>query len=733
MTTTQALIQQLNNLNSIQLDSLDSVLDCIQTPLEWFTSLNDSQQLMILRDSAWKKHVWKVFHDILPYWQLSLTRPPLFSTLWLESASPEIAITMIKTSLPVLLESLSDQHSLDTIEFYTAALKRLVIVAFPFYQYLERDQIAFVCSLLCSIPPRLANLLGSFDSDVFYIQWAHLIAQYPCTFSGELLGKLCRQGHQDKVMPRLLSAIVDPTPFPILFKHASTLVSADKIIQSLLEHVKHPHQLSSLLFSDLNEFLTCALIRLDKWSLANEQLARLAVAAAVHAGLEDLEPITEKVINTWSDSIFIKHASRHEKEYVTVGMLVLLGYAQNLRMGNLVKSVSFYFDQGDRATAQLGALVAEAVSSKLDKEPLNTGLLEGEPKLLEWKKIIFNAKEMAPLEPKELVKIDPLLEVESEEEELDPDATYIPQESDDEFQAYAMDEESDDEGNKRESDAKNHKKPAFIRDLVRYLQDKEDPVKLEIGLNAAENMIRQSTGNGTELEESSEELAKHLICFPETYELDNFRTLQREALIALIASVPEKVTNHVIDLMYDRNTSAGQSQVILSSITLAVRELAGCEAEAKQEPIQDLTDRLGTSLFVSKRIQVEKNKKKAVKNRLAGLAGPVFFFPLLVGWWEGAQGHKKHWIGNNSLLNERFIMTLNIIMHCSTNTPDKRSIVREYFEFALSMRYSNVTCKKALLLGIQVIVLESYKDQEALLFQDFLQELKETKDWLDGK
>lgn len=49
------------------------------------------------------------------------------------------------------------------------------------------------------------------------------------------------------------------------------------------------------------------------------------------------------------------------------------------------------------------------------------------------------------------------------------------------------------------------------------------------------------------------------------------------------------------------------------------------------------------------------------------------------------------------------------------------------------MRYSNVTCKKALLLGIQVIVLESYKDQEALLFQDFLQELKETKDWLDGK
>lgn len=66
-----------------------------------------------------------------------------------------------------------------------------------------------------------------------------------------------------------------------------------------------------------------------------------------------------------------------------------------------------------------------------------------------------------------------------------------------EFQAYAMEEESDDEGNRRET--KNHKKPAFIRDLVRYLADKEDPVRLEIGLKSAEEMIRQSTGKGTEL------------------------------------------------------------------------------------------------------------------------------------------------------------------------------------------------------------------------------------------
>lgn len=76
---------------------------------------------------------------------------------------------------------------------------------------------------------------------------------------------------------------------------------------------------------------------------------------------------------------------------------------------------------------------------------------------------------------------------------------------------------------------------------------------------------------------------------------------------------------------------------------------------------------LGTTLFLSKRIQLEKNKNQVVRrNRLSGLAGPVFFFPLLVGWWEGAQGRIKFWVGNDKVLSERFIMTLNIILHSSS-------------------------------------------------------------------
>jgi hypothetical protein len=69
------------------------------------------------------------------------------------------------------------------------------------------------------------------------------------------------------------------------------------------------------------------------------------------------------------------------------------------------------------------------------------------------------------------------------------------------------------------------------------------------------------------------------------------------------------------------------------------------------------------------------------------------------------------------------------------NTPDKRKIVREYFEFVSSMRYaSNISqgVTKALLLGIDTIINISYKGQEQLLFNDYNRQLSDIKDWLEG-
>ncbi|RCH81196.1 TEL2, telomere maintenance protein 2, partial [Rhizopus stolonifer] len=310
---------------------------------------------------------------------------------------------------------------------------------------------------------------------------------------------------------------------------------------------------------------------------------------------------------------------------------------------SLFHSVSTWFNSGDIQTAQLGAVVAEAISSKLDTEkPLNTGLLDDNDHLRELKGLVFVTDAFDDQEP---VTSSTALDSESESEleekdELDPDADVILEEDendedeDEEFEPYYMEEESEDEGLRKESTLKSTKKPVFVRDLIRYLQDKNDPLKLEAGLTASEQVIRRKIGAGTELSKTLDN-TKYLIGFPETYEIHDFRKLQQNALTALMVGVPETVTEFIIDQIYDRNTSTGQKQMILGAISLAVRELAGwTDNNTTKNTIEQETARLsltshdqqpinGKQTFLSKRMEIEKrNQHKIQKNRLSGLAGP---------------------------------------------------------------------------------------------------------------
>lgn len=59
------------------------------------------------------------------------------------------------------------------------------------------------------------------------------------------------------------------------------------------------------------------------------------------------------------------------------------------------------------------------------------------------------------------------------------------------------------------------------------------------------------------------------------------------------------------------------------------------------EPQQQ--QRVGKVRVFSRQMEIERKRREQMRsNKLSGLAGPVFFFPLLVGWWEGAQGLLKY-------------------------------------------------------------------------------------------
>ncbi|GAA5800318.1 hypothetical protein HPULCUR_005745 [Helicostylum pulchrum] len=757
----QGLLTDLDQQALADNVQFDVVLNALSKPLEWLndSTMTTTQQLTLVNDVSWKRHVWNVFKDIVPRWNFSLSthRPLLESTL--ACFDSKVTFAMAKVSLPVLIECLSTQQqhaSLDTLEAYASYLKFLCLDKHVFKLYAAhstKNDATFFCNLLCSIPGHLANVFGvQLDQVFFNTQHEWYIDSYART------------------SPDIWSSVLSP--------------SFNQLIKAILYHVKETilpkssiyqvsKELSLILFSQpetkqlfMEEFLNTALLRLSKTAWADDRLARLAICTVIHdQGFDSAElssassalvtKFTKRVIETWSDPTFIRHASSRERTYITATLLCLVAYLPEdvirytiMNQTALFQSVSKYFDSGDKAIAQLGAVVAEAISGKTDPDkPIKTGLLDSDVELQKIK-VLVDTRDIFTEDEQE-VNVDIITESDSEqeeavEEELDPDAIYCSEDletdSDDDLEAYLMDEESDDEGLKKEELSKSKtKKPVFVRDLIRYLQDQSDPLKLEIGLNAAEQIIRQKAGAGTELSEYSIELAKYLVAFPETFEIDQFRTLQQNALIALVVAVPETVTGFIIDQFYDRNTSAGQKQLILGVISLAVRELSNwTSTKSGEEETRKQLERpqtVGTTVFVSKRMQLQKNNQaKSQRNRLAGLAGPIFFFPLLVGWWEGTQGRIKYWVGNNNVLAERFIMTLNVILHCSTNLPDKRNIVKEYLDFVSSMRYANQNAlgiKKALLFGINTIVNTSYKDQEVYLIQHYTKELSETKDWLE--
>lgn len=99
---------------------------------------------------------------------------------------------------------------------------------------------------------------------------------------------------------------------------------------------------------------------------------------------------------------------------------------------NLLNSVSQYFASGDIATAQIGAVMAEAISSKIDPEkPLNTTLLDSQDDLVQIKDLVFTTdaldkNTMADLssetEYNESEKAD--LDDDDNDDELDPDEAF---------------------------------------------------------------------------------------------------------------------------------------------------------------------------------------------------------------------------------------------------------------------------------------------------------------------
>lgn len=117
---------------------------------------------------------------------------------------------------------------------------------------------------------------------------------------------------------------------------------------------------------------------------------------------------------------------------MTAVILTLIAYmsAQDIQIyimieTNLLNSVSQYFASGDILTAQIGAVMAEAISTKIDKEkPLNTTLLDSQDNLLQLKGLVFL---------KDALDKDVIADLSSEAENNEPEKEDLDEDDDDEL------------------------------------------------------------------------------------------------------------------------------------------------------------------------------------------------------------------------------------------------------------------------------------------------------------
>ncbi|KAI9305988.1 telomere length regulation protein-domain-containing protein [Cunninghamella echinulata] len=606
-------------------------------------------------------------------------------------------------------------------------------------------------------------------------------------------------GNGDDYIKTALQNLIQSTAYlisPLLFsKCTSSELTESSSPSSNIMHIKRIQDFLTYLFTGVSKVKlmdslvlrlvmaiamhSAGIIPLDSNEVIDEHVYKLSQQAK-EILTHSLKPLTD----LWGDPIFINHSSDSEHLYVTTGILIHFGYSDKMIMEDILYStslgmeISSWLKTADAANAKLGMLVAECLSARTknnDEEVLEFGI-PMEQRLIDLKQLAFVADGLTKIvETSQSIPIvtEPIDESSESEEELDPDALITIDEDDNsdidgnnddddedsDLEPYPMEDESDNEyqdGANVDPKKRKPKSPVYISELAAYLKDQEDPEKLEIGLKGAESLLRQKIGVGTEIDEWAITLAKRIIYFPDSYEITDSAKLQQRALVALMVACPNKIVRFSIEQVFDQNTSINQKNIILSSISIAAYELSGWDTideknkslENEMEKLNLITsssssplslEKLGQShgevLFSSTRQQAEKKRQQNIRrNQLSGLAASVFFFPLVVGWWEALQTRMK-WIEQDPMLVERFIMTLNVIMQCASHTPDRRKIVKEYFEYALSLRYipslsHRVT--RALLLGIHTIIHICYKDQSQLLLTDYASELSSTHDWLES-
>ncbi|CAN9341425.1 unnamed protein product [Alternaria alternata] len=562
----------------------------------------------------------------------------------------------------------------------------------------------------------------------------------------------------------------------------------------------------------LKEHLVLLLSRSTIPALDESLLCRRSALAALAKDDEKLHTLLENLIKTFGDSVYIRHTPVLQQEALAQTLALCSGYvkrSQPMFLMMMAKSTYHVNGMSNRIGAAstrarfLGIAVGVAISKMVDKPELQLKFeLEGaEAEEASWYQRLtevddrvgditdFKTKrhDIAPAKkvqskPKSnprMPKAPAITEVQG------PRVVEVMSDSEDEDADLMVYEkpDSDPEDDTDDPTAINRNKPTapvYIRDLIAGLRDQENYDRHELALATAASLIRRKANFGTEVTDHLEELATLLTGLQDNSELEGFAQQRQQALIAVLLAKPAQMAQWFARSFFSGDYSLQQRIVMLTTLGLGARELAGMKdtstndlvpakpdfpskqlpphlhkiyAEDNNAPTvakisssmaremlspiaSQAADQLsGPNILkvrtFSSRMEVEKKRHKPIPNALAQIVADNFFFPLTGRWWLQIRANNDSIYASTHLLPS-FLQTLSLLLNASgPNTLALPQMTREYWDLLLSVRglaSKDKNILNAVLFGF-LMLLETNENKERVATEQG-KELMETQVWV---
>jgi telomere length regulation protein len=509
-----------------------------------------------------------------------------------------------------------------------------------------------------------------------------------------------------------------------------------------------------------------------------------------------LEIASNKMLSRFADRLYIEHAPILHQEVHTQDLLLMLGsmhrnnkntFKNMARSSLYINAVSNRLSASSTRSQFLGMVVGTAISElvddadkrmKFDIEELNSeeskwykGLIKVQDTVgtLDQLKDTKAAQVTAlPLRSKskiaaktaskakdnvikpgtsKIVAIEELDDLESDEDDDLP--TYEKPDSD------AEDSEDDPTLIQRNKPTA----PVYIRDLISGLRDTENYDRNRLALSTAASLIRRKMSFGTEVSEHIVELATTLVGLKDSFNLPSFEEQRLRGMISVVVAQPLQMGKWFSTTLFAGDYSMAQRASILTTLSLAARELAGYREDdapltgayedpkdlfpskrlpAKMDPrftigagssssdipslasspVAALAERQSQNILkplaakaadkatgpdilktrtFSSRMEVEKKRKRPITNELAKIVADGFFFPLTGRYRVHMSVYGSRSSFSTPFLLAHLLKTLALILSASgSSTLSLPALTTEFFGFLMPLRVQAIAAKPVL-------------------------------------